>query len=138
MNLLSYLTRFSGRPGLARTILFLTDWQHVVNTGLQATQLRWNRHFGSLFFEGLADTRVRGTVWEAAENVLETIEGRSNAEVLHLMQVSYPMLTTEPVGLLDLPRLGWEYQNDVRQLRRRHRVEPLTRYQRLQLSNSAI
>lgn len=138
MKLLAYLLRFSGRPELARTILFLTDWQHVVNTGLQATQLRWNRYFGSLAFEGEPDTRVRGSVWEAAEHTLEAIDGRSNAEVLRLMQTSYPMLTTEPVGLLDLPRLGWEYQNDVRQLQRRHRPNPLTRYEQLQLSNSAF
>jgi len=131
MNLLSYLMRISGRSSLAQTVLFLTDWQHVVNTGLQATKLSWDRCFGTISSEGEDDTRIRGSVWEAAEHVLEAIDGRSNTEVLQLMRTSYPMLTTEPVGSLDLPRLGWDYQSDIRQLRNRRQSQPPTRYERL-------
>ena len=70
MNLLAYLQRF-GLTEVSSLLLFLTDWEHVKNTGLQATKLRWDRQDGRVRYEGELTAKPLGTRWQAAENVLD-------------------------------------------------------------------
>lgn len=138
MNLLAYLQRYSGYKEASRALLFLTDWCHTIQTGLQATRLRWERRGTDILYEGALATEAEGSVWEAAEAVLEETRSLSADEVRQHLFQSYPLLTTEPFGPLDLPQLGRAFHDDLRLLRQSQQGPATSRYERLSSPGDVI